>query len=86
MARPKLLLLGELSLGLAPMMVREIARAITTINQEDQLSIILVEQHCRMARRIASLSYVLETGRIPLQGRSSAPLDINHLQQVYLEI
>jgi branched-chain amino acid transport system ATP-binding protein len=84
MARPKLLLLGELSLGLAPLMVREIARAITTINQDDQESIILVEPNSRMALRIASWGYVLETGRIPLQGRSSALLKYDHVRQLCL--
>jgi branched-chain amino acid transport system ATP-binding protein len=63
MGRPKLLLLDEPSLGLAPMLVREIAGAITTINREDQVSVVLVEQNSRMALRISSHAYVLETGR-----------------------
>jgi branched-chain amino acid transport system ATP-binding protein len=84
MARPKLLLLDEPSLGLAPMMVREIARAITPINREDHVSIILVEQNSRMALRLSSWGCVLETGRIPLQGRSSALLNNDHARRLYL--
>jgi branched-chain amino acid transport system ATP-binding protein len=84
MARPRLLLLDEPSLGLAPMMVREIAGAITTINREDQVSVILVEQNSRVALRIASRGYVLETGRIPLQGRSVDLLNNDHVRQLYL--
>jgi branched-chain amino acid transport system ATP-binding protein len=84
MARPRLLLLDEPSLGLAPMMVREIAKAITTINQEDHVGIILVEQNSRMALRLSSRGYVLETGRIPLAGRSSDLLENDHVRQLYL--
>jgi branched-chain amino acid transport system ATP-binding protein len=54
MAQPRLLLLDEPSLGLAPMVVREIARLITAVNREDGVSVILVEQNSRMALRIAS--------------------------------
>ena len=64
MARPKLLLLDEPSLGLAPMVVREIARLITDDQPRGRVSVILVEQNSRMALRIASHAYVLETGRV----------------------
>jgi branched-chain amino acid transport system ATP-binding protein len=84
MARPRLLLLDEPSLGLAPMMVREIAKAITTINQKDHVSVILVEQNSRMALRISSRGYVLEAGRIPLAGRSIDLLNNDHVRQLYL--
>jgi branched-chain amino acid transport system ATP-binding protein len=84
MARPRLLLLDEPSLGLAPMMVREIARAITTINREDQVSVILVEQNSRLALRLASRGYVLETGRIPLEGRAVDLLNNDHVRKLYL--
>ena len=72
MARPKLLLLDEPSLGLAPRRVREIARAIITINREDKVSVILVEQNSRMALRISSRAYVLETGRVALSDHRSS--------------
>jgi branched-chain amino acid transport system ATP-binding protein len=84
MARPRVLLLDEPSLGLAPMMVREIAKAITTINREDHVSVILVEQNSRLALRISSRGYVLETGRIPLEGHSMALLNNDHVRQLYL--
>jgi branched-chain amino acid transport system ATP-binding protein len=84
MARPKLLLLDEPSLGLAPMLVREIARAILAINREDQVSVVLVEQNSRMALRISSYAYVLETGRVALSGPSAELVDNDHVRRLYL--
>jgi branched-chain amino acid transport system ATP-binding protein len=84
MARPKLLLLDEPSLGLAPMLVREIARAITAINQEDKVSVVLVEQNSWMALRISSHAYVLETGRVALSGPSAELIDNDHVRRLYL--
>jgi branched-chain amino acid transport system ATP-binding protein len=84
MARPRLLLLDEPSLGLAPMLVREIADAITTINREDRVSVILVEQNSRMALRISRHAYVLETGRVALAGPSAELLDNDHVRRLYL--
>jgi branched-chain amino acid transport system ATP-binding protein len=84
MARPKLLLLDEPSLGLAPMVVREIARLITTINRDDGVSVILVEQNSRMALRISAHAYVLETGRVALSGSSAELLDNDHVRRLYL--
>jgi branched-chain amino acid transport system ATP-binding protein len=84
MARPKLLLLDEPSLGLAPMLVREIAAAIETINREDRVSVILVEQNSRMALRISSHAYVLETGRVALAGPSAELVSNDHVRRLYL--
>jgi branched-chain amino acid transport system ATP-binding protein len=84
MARPKLLLLDEPSLGLAPMIVREIARLIAAVNREDGVSVILVEQNSRMALRISAHAYVLETGRVALAGPSSELLDNDHVRRLYL--
>jgi branched-chain amino acid transport system ATP-binding protein len=84
MARPKLLLLDEPSLGLAPMVTRDIARLIMTINRDDAVSIILVEQNSRMALKISHRAYVLETGRIGLSGRSCDLLDDDHVRRLYL--
>jgi branched-chain amino acid transport system ATP-binding protein len=84
MAQPKLLLLDEPSLGLAPMLVREIAAAIETINREDRVSVILVEQNSRMALRISSHAYVLETGRVALAGPSAELIDNDHVRRLYL--
>ena len=84
MARPKLLLLDEPSLGLAPMMVREIARAIAAINGEDGVSVILVEQNSRMALKISHRAYVLETGGVAIAGPSDALMGDDHVRKVYL--
>lgn len=84
MARPKLLLLDEPSLGLAPMMVREIARAITAINADDGVSVILVEQNSRMALKISHRAYVLETGSVAIAGPSDELMGNDHVRKVYL--
>jgi len=73
MSRPRLLLLDEPSLGLAPLVVREIFRIIQVINQEDKVTILLVEQNASLALSIAHYGYVLETGRVVL-GDSSVRL------------
>lgn len=70
MARPKLLLLDEPSMGLAPMLVQEIFRAIKEIN-EGGVSVLLVEQNTRMALALANRGYVLESGEVILEGESS---------------
>jgi branched-chain amino acid transport system ATP-binding protein len=70
MARPKLLLLDEPSMGLAPMLVQEIFKAIREIN-ESGVSVLVVEQNTRMALALANRGYVLESGEVILQGTSS---------------
>jgi branched-chain amino acid transport system ATP-binding protein len=84
MARPKLLLLDEPSLGLAPMVVRDIARAIVEINRDEGISVILVEQNSRMALKISNRAYALETGRIALAGKSADLLNDDHIRKLYL--
>jgi branched-chain amino acid transport system ATP-binding protein len=84
MARPKLLLLDEPSLGLAPQVVREIARSILTINRDDRVSIVLVEQNSRMALKLSKRAYVLETGRIALEGRSADLMEDAMVKTLYL--
>ena len=84
MARPKLLLLDEPSLGLAPKVVRDIARAIVEINRDESISIVLVEQNSRMALKISNRAYALETGRIALAGDSSDLLNDDHIRKLYL--
>lgn len=84
MARPQLILLDEPSLGLAPMVVRDIARAIVEINREEGISVILVEQNSRMALKISSRAYALETGRIALTGKSADLLNDDHIRKLYL--
>lgn len=84
MARPRLLLLDEPSLGLAPVIVRDIARLILELNRERGLSVILVEQNSRMALRVSGYGYVLETGRVELEGSSNDLLTNDHVRTLYL--
>jgi branched-chain amino acid transport system ATP-binding protein len=83
MSKPRLLLLDEPSLGLAPLMVKEVGRIIADINQRE-VGIILVEQNARMALRLAHVGYVLETGSITLQGKASDLIDNEHVKKAYL--
>ncbi len=84
MARPKLLLMDEPSLGLAPNLVREIARAILAINREEKVAVVLVEQNSRMALKVSTRAYVLETGQVALEGRSADLLNNEQVRRLYL--
>ena len=84
--RPKLLLLDEPSLGLAPMMVREIATAILAVNREDGVTILLVEQNSRMALKLSRSAYVLETGSVALTGPSAELAQNDHIRRLYLGV
>ena len=86
MAKPKLLLLDEPSLGLAPLLVQEIARSIVSINQEEDVSIVLVEQNSRMALKVSDRAFALETGRIALEGESKDLIKDDRVRQLYLGI
>jgi len=66
------------------MVTRDIARLIRSINREDKVTVILVEQNSRMALRISSRAYVLETGRIGLTGKSEDLLHDDHVRRLYL--
>jgi branched-chain amino acid transport system ATP-binding protein len=68
MLRPRLLLLDEPSLGLAPLIVREIFRIVRTINREEGVSVLLVEQNAALALDLADHAYLLETGRVVMAG------------------
>jgi branched-chain amino acid transport system ATP-binding protein len=68
MARPKLMLLDEPSLGLAPILVQDIFRIVQKINQEEKTTMLLVEQNANLALSIASFAYIMENGRIVLDG------------------
>ena len=83
MARPKLLMLDEPSLGLAPMLVREIFRIITEFKREKR-TILLVEQNARKALQCADRGYVLETGTIELTGSGEELLKSDDVQAAYL--
>ena len=84
MSRPKLLLLDEPSLGIAPKVVQDIARSIVAINRDDKASVLLVEQNSRMALRISQRAYALSTGKVVLSGASADLLNDERIQKVYL--
>lgn len=83
MSNPKLLLLDEPSLGLAPLVVIEIAGIIKEINQRG-VTVILVEQKANLALRLADRGYVLETGKIVLHGKASDLVNNEHVKKAYL--
>jgi branched-chain amino acid transport system ATP-binding protein len=83
MARPKLIMLDEPSMGLAPLMVREIFNIIVRIREEGN-TVLLVEQNARSALKIANRGYVLETGRIILEGEAEDLLANKDVQRAYL--
>jgi branched-chain amino acid transport system ATP-binding protein len=84
MRRPKLLLLDEPSIGLAPVMVQEIARIILDINRTSGVPVILVEQNAALALELASYAYVFETGRVTLEGRTADLRRNDHIRRAYL--
>jgi branched-chain amino acid transport system ATP-binding protein len=83
MAGPSLLLLDEPSLGLSPLLVREVARIIRNINRGG-VSIILIEQNARMALRVAYKAYILEVGNIVLQGNAKDLVNDEGVRKAYL--
>lgn len=84
MAKPKLLLLDEPSLGVAPKLVQDIARSIVAINRDEKVSVLLVEQNSRMALRISQRAYALTTGSIALSGNSADLLKDERVKALYL--
>jgi len=84
MARPKLMLLDEPSLGLAPLLVEEIFQIVRRINQEEGVSILLVEQNAAMALELAQYGYVMENGRIVLDGDADMIKNNADIQEFYL--
>ncbi|MCX6009233.1 MAG: ABC transporter ATP-binding protein [Chloroflexi bacterium] len=84
MTRPKLVLLDEPSLGLAPLVVQEIYEIIHKINAEQKMAILLVEQNARAALSIADYGYVLENGRVVLSGPAEMLRDNDDVQEFYM--
>ncbi|KQZ33386.1 ABC transporter ATP-binding protein [Mesorhizobium sp. Root552] len=84
MSRPKLLLLDEPSLGVAPKLVQDIARSIVAINRDEKVSVLLVEQNSRMALRISQRAYALTTGSVALSGNSPELLTDERVKRLYL--
>jgi branched-chain amino acid transport system ATP-binding protein len=84
MLRPKLLLLDEPSFGLAPLIVAEIFRIMRTINKEDHVSMLLVEQNASLALDLADHAYLLETGSVALSGPSDTIKNDESVRRAYL--
>jgi branched-chain amino acid transport system ATP-binding protein len=84
MAHPKLMLLDEPSLGLAPLLVDEIYEIIARVNAEEKTSVLVVEQNARAALSISEYSYVMENGRVVLDGPSSKLADNEDIKEFYL--
>jgi branched-chain amino acid transport system ATP-binding protein len=84
MSRPRLLLLDEPSLGLAPTLVRDIYKIVQTINQEEHVAILVVEQNVRLALSIASYGYVLETGKVVIATSAEDLLQDEMVRRSYL--
>jgi branched-chain amino acid transport system ATP-binding protein len=84
MAKPRLLLLDEPSMGLAPLVVQEIFTVIENLRREKKTTILLVEQNARVALKMADRGYVLETGKVILEGIASDLLENKEVQRAYL--
>ncbi len=84
MAKPELLLLDEPSMGLAPTIVKEIFNYIVRLREELGLTVLLVEQNARSALKVSDRAYVIETGRIMLEGRSEDLMQNRDVQRAYL--
>jgi branched-chain amino acid transport system ATP-binding protein len=84
MMRPKLLLVDEPSLGLAPIIVREIFDIVRQLNKDEGITVLVVEQNANIALRAADAGYVLEVGRVVLEGRSEELLRNESVRRSYL--
>ena len=84
MSRPKLLMLDEPSLGIAPILVQEIFRTIKILNETRRTTILLVEQNANMALKLAHQAYVLETGKVVLSGKASELAEDPRVKAAYL--
>ena len=84
LAKPKLLLLDEPSLGIAPKLVQDIARSIVAINRDEGVSVLLVEQNSRMALSISNRAYAMATGNVVIEGDSKQLLNDDRIKAAYL--
>jgi branched-chain amino acid transport system ATP-binding protein len=84
MSRPKILLMDEPSLGIAPKLVQDIARSIVQINKEDKVSVILVEQNSRMALKVSNRAYAMQLGQVLLSGNSKDLMNDKRIIELYL--
>jgi branched-chain amino acid transport system ATP-binding protein len=86
MSRPKMILLDEPSMGLAPQLVEEIFEIVRKLNEEQGVSFLLAEQNTNIALRYASHGYILESGRIVLDGAASALRENEDVKEFYLGV
>ncbi len=86
MARPKLMLLDEPSLGLSPLLVKEIFAIIRRLNREQGVTMMLVEQNARVALEVADYGYVMELGRIVMADDAKRLLQSKDVQEFYLGV
>lgn len=84
MAKPRLLMMDEPSLGLAPLIVKNIFSIITRLNRENELTVLLIEQNAHAALKIADYGYVLETGTVGLEGSGAELLKNAQVREMYL--
>ena len=84
MARPKLLLLDEPSMGLAPLLIKEIFEIVTQLNRQERIPILLVEQNAKLALSVAQYAYVLETGRVVMDGDAGKLRENPDIRDFYL--
>jgi len=84
MSKPKLMMLDEPSLGLAPLLVKDIFQIIRKINQEEKTSILLIEQNARMALHFSQYGYIMENGKIVLDGACQSLMENQDVREFYL--
>lgn len=84
MSRPKMIMMDEPSLGLAPLIIKDIFKIIQTINAEEGITVLLIEQNANMALKIADYGYVMETGHITLEGPGQKLLTDESVKEAYL--
>ncbi|HAO20575.1 MAG TPA: branched-chain amino acid ABC transporter ATP-binding protein, partial [Desulfobacteraceae bacterium] len=82
--KPQMLLLDEPSMGLAPLIVKEIFRIITLLKEKQGLTVLLVEQNANAALKIADRGYVMETGRIIFQEKAKSLMENQEVRRAYL--
>lgn len=86
MSKPKVLLLDEPSLGLAPRIVSQIFEIVKKLNKEEGMTILLVEQNARMALKVSDRAYVIETGKVTLEGKGQDLLNDDGVRRSYLGV
>jgi branched-chain amino acid transport system ATP-binding protein len=84
MARPRMLLLDEPSLGLAPLIVQEFFRLVTRLNREQGVTVLVVEQNANVALDVSNRAYLLEVGRVALEGQSAELREHEGVRRSYL--